>query len=96
MSESIDSKAARYLVENRVAVVEVIDQVGIFQVVGSDAKPYVVRHGGEWTCTCPSRVLECSHILACRKITKFDPLRQMLFTGDDELSQMMHDLLGKA
>lgn len=92
MTETIEAKAARYLLENRVAVVKVADQDGIFQVVGSDPKPYIVRHHANWTCTCPSRVLECSHILACRKITKFEALRQVLFTGDDELSQIMNDL----
>lgn len=92
MAESITSKADRYLTEGRVRVLSVSNDKGSFEVAGSDK--YIVN-AAPWTCNCPARVLECAHIVACQKITSFDSIRKVMFTGQDEASMFMAKLLGE-
>lgn len=79
MSESTDQKAGRYLAEGRVAALLVNAEAGMgtFSVLGSGDEPYNVAYHGEWACDCPARVLECAHIVACRRIAKFEPRRSL-------------------
>lgn len=66
--ETVQDKAARYLTEGRVLIVRVrLDHV-IAIVQGSDS--YDVRHDPSgWSCSCPVRRPECSHIAAVRLVT---------------------------
>lgn len=90
MAESVDQKAGRYLAEGRVAVLQVSPMNGRFKVKGSDDEPYDVGFGGEWTCNCQARVLECAHILACKKITAFKSVRAKIFNpGDDDITRQL-------
>lgn len=82
MSEAIKAKARSYLEQGRVKVVEVTGNHGSFMVSGSAPEPYLVRYSGDWTCRCESRVLLCSHIVACQLITDFSP-EQRLFSSED-------------
>jgi predicted nucleic acid-binding Zn finger protein len=94
MSETIDQKADRYLVEGRVSVSLVNESKGAFYVSGSDDTPYVVNFGGEWTCNCPARVTQCAHIVACQKITHFVPKHTTSFNDkSSDLSKLIEDAL---
>ncbi len=67
MTDRIEAKADRYLVEGRVAVVEVTPTSAAVRVTGSS--PYVVRaSGGVWACPCPARVDRCAHVVAASKV----------------------------
>lgn len=84
MSESKDQKAGRYLAEGRVAALHVNrrEHTGQFRIAGSSDEPYdVFYRSGDWTCTCPARVLDCVHILACQKISDFSPYRSFSIGG---------------
>lgn len=91
----LNKKAAEYLAQGRVKVKAVVTSghpTGLFSVAGSLEEPYEVRYLSNWTCDCPARVPVCAHILACQKITNFEP-EQQLFTGDDDASKWMQELL---
>lgn len=90
MTETTTQKADRYLTEGRVRVVLVDGNKGEFEVAGNET--YYVR-AMPWTCTCPARVLDCAHVLACQKITTFDDIRKAMFVGEDENSKFLADLL---
>ena len=96
MAESTDQKAGRYLAEGRVAALHVDreDGRGAYRVKGSDDDPYAVHYSqGDWTCNCQARVLECAHILACKKISAFKSVRARIFKSDeDEISRQLADL----
>ena len=91
MAESVATKADRYLTEGRVRVLFLDNNKAEFEVAGSDK--YSVK-AMPWTCNCPARVLECAHIVACQKITSFDDVRKIMFTGDDEESKFITEILG--
>jgi hypothetical protein len=96
MAESVDQKAGRYLAEGRVAVLHV-DRAqgrGVFRVKGSDDDPYEVGYSmGDWSCNCQARVLECAHILSCKKISAFQSVRKKIFnSGDDEITRRLAEL----
>ena len=88
-SSSVVNKARDYLAQGRVKVVSVVDNQAEFLVSGSDEKPYVVKHASDWTCTCFSRVLVCSHVFACQLITNFEPT-QRLFSPTSEVSSFLN------
>ena len=91
MSESVTTKADRYLTEGRVRVLYLDNKRGEFEVAGSEK--YFVK-AMPWLCNCPARVLECAHILACQKISTFDDIRKTMFVDDDANSKFLADLLG--
>jgi len=90
----VEQKANRYLTEGRVLAVCLTPQGGEFLVNGSAPEPYKVHFLGEWTCSCRAQV-RCAHIVACQKITRFDPARQIMFADPDtdDLSAFLHDAL---
>jgi hypothetical protein len=96
MAESVDQKAGRYLAEGRVAVLHVDRKngSGIYQVKGSDDDPYEVTYSrGDWTCNCQARVLQCSHIAACKKISAFEAVRFKIFSAEeDDITRMLASL----
>ena len=92
-SDSIQRKADRYLTEGRVLAVYLTLTGGDFLVNGSAPEPYKVHFLGEWTCSCPAQIV-CAHIVACQKITRFEPARQIMFADpEDELSAFLHEAL---
>lgn len=92
MTESVDQKAGRYLAEGRVAVLHVSPMKGRFEVLGSDDEPYHVGYGGDWTCNCQARVLECAHIVACQKITNFRRVQTSKLSSGDEITRLLAEL----
>ena len=75
MRENAVTKAARYLAENRVRILECHEDTGILSAeVRGQGSVYVVSHDGDgWTCTCPARRADCAHVLACKAVTVFEP-----------------------
>jgi hypothetical protein len=67
--ETVDAKARRLLAEGRVLIVRVrLDFV--IAIVQGDSDSYDVRHDPSgWSCSCPVRRPECSHIAAVRLVT---------------------------
>jgi hypothetical protein len=68
--ETVRQKADRYLLENRVTVLEA-GKHGCAAQVRSEGAIYVTRYGfGGWTCSCPhpNRSTSCSHVLACKRV----------------------------
>jgi hypothetical protein len=63
-------------------------------VRGSDDDPYEVFYShGDWRCNCQARVLECTHIVACQKISVFEPVEFKIFSPDeDEITRMLASL----
>lgn len=93
MSESVDQKAGRYLAEGRVAVLRKDFFKGSFSVSGSDEEPYSVLFDGDWSCNCQARVLECTHIVACKKIASFEHIKpQPLSSSDDDISRLLAEI----
>jgi hypothetical protein len=94
LAESVDQKAGRYLAEGRVAVLHVDPRgLGAFRVKGSDDDPYDVIYNDGWSCNCQARVLECAHILACKKISAFKSVRARIFSsGDDDITRQLAEL----
>ena len=97
MSESIERKAENYLAQGRVSVVEVSADRGEFQVAGSAAMPYTVLFEGEWMCSCEARIPRCAHVVACQKITHFDPARKIMFNSGEEsdIDAILADAFGR-
>jgi hypothetical protein len=77
MSAATEDKALRYLAGGHVRVQEVDLRTGfaLIHVTPSDGgDPYLVRQmAGEWTCDCPARIPECSHVIASRLIVPAFP-----------------------
>jgi hypothetical protein len=91
LTESVDQKAGRYLAEGRVAVLRKDHFKASFSVLGSDDDPYSVLFDGDWSCNCQARVLECAHIVACKKIASFEHIKpQSSFSsGDDDITKQL-------
>ncbi len=67
--ESASAKARRYLVEGRIIVVSVSDDRVLARVRGDGHIWLVIFEGGVWSCPCPARTDQCSHLRALRLIT---------------------------
>jgi uncharacterized Zn finger protein len=67
-AEFVTGKAARYLTEGRVTIVRVSLDLILAIVQGSDSYD-VRRDRSGWSCSCPVRRPECSHIAAVRLVT---------------------------
>lgn len=67
--ETVDSKARRYLVEQRLTVTRVDGDVADAVVRGDTGEHHVGRDPGRgWHCTCQARG-RCSHAAALRMVT---------------------------
>jgi uncharacterized Zn finger protein len=67
-----DEKAREYLAEGRVRAerVDATAATAVFRVRGSGPAPYIVQyHHGLWQCTCPARIVACSHVKACSLVS---------------------------
>ena len=72
MRESAYQKSRRYLLEGRVVLTQVTPQ-RVDAFVRGDGTVYTSSyHGGTWTCSCPSRTVECCHLRAVRLVTAPD------------------------
>jgi predicted nucleic acid-binding Zn finger protein len=88
VAESVATKADRYLTEGRVIVLSLSQNKGEFEVQGSETYSLTAV---PWTCTCPARVEECAHILACKKITSFAEAHKVNLMEDN--TAWLEDLL---
>jgi uncharacterized Zn finger protein len=69
-SESVESKAARYLAEGRVKVRVVTPDRVEADVRGSNDAIYTTtRKGRRWACDCPAWQCRCSHVIAVELVT---------------------------
>lgn len=97
MSDSIEAKADRYLVEARIGIVSVSNNADVKSAVlnvRSDNGMYLVKYqGGSWMCDCPARVLECAHVVAAKKIIHFQakPSIPTEHSDLDELLGLRHE-----
>ena len=73
MRESAAVKARRYLTEGRLLVIEVT-VYRIAALCRGDTGLYSLGYAaGEWTCDCPARSWQCSHLRALQLVTVADP-----------------------
>jgi uncharacterized Zn finger protein len=66
--ESAEVKGRRYLVEGRVIVVRVSDDRVLARVRGDGRIYPVIFEEGVWSCPCPARTDQCSHMKAVRLV----------------------------
>ena len=67
--EDAESKAKRYLSEGRIIIVRVSDDRLLARVRGDGSVWLVMFEGGVWSCPCPARTDQCSHLRAVRLVT---------------------------
>lgn len=80
-SKAVQAKAAKYLLDARVNVVEADDATALISVRGTEV--YEVIFSGIWTCSCPAQTY-CAHILAASTICKRAPVQPKISTSDDD------------
>ena len=73
MREPVVDKAARYLTEGRLLVIEVaVDRIAA--LCRGDTGLYSLGYAaGDWACDCPARTRGCSHLRALRLVIVADP-----------------------
>lgn len=69
--ESVDVKAARYIVEHRV-LIRRVDGRDVDAEVRGGQTWYVRRRRGGWSCDCPAYG-RCCHLVAVRLVTEATP-----------------------
>lgn len=70
--ETARAKADRLLLEGRVVILEA-GRYGIAAHIRGEGHIYTARYGfGSWTCDCPARTDQCSHLTALRRVTAVD------------------------
>jgi uncharacterized Zn finger protein len=67
--ESARAKAHRYLTEGRVVIYEATPHHVRAHVRGSGEQHTVTATAWGWSCTCPNRTGNCSHLIAVQHIT---------------------------
>ena len=68
MRERAAAKAGRYLTEGRLILTAVTANT-VSALARGDGRIYEISgHGNVWSCTCPARSLNCSHLLAVRRV----------------------------
>lgn len=70
--ESKAAKAARLLLEQRVTITHVSDDLISARVRGTGSEYLVTRDPERWSCECENPG-ECSHVLAVRHVTLVPP-----------------------
>jgi uncharacterized Zn finger protein len=75
VKENARLKAARYLADNRVRILECCEEDGTLsaEVRGNGSIYIVAREGELWACSCPALSENCAHVLACKSVTVFEP-----------------------
>ncbi len=74
--ESAELKACRLLVEGRVRILELAAGRCTARVNGNTGV-YQVRYWfGTWRCTCQACKPNCSHVIACRRVTDIPPVNE--------------------
>lgn len=73
MRETVADKAARYLTENRLLILEItVDRIAA--LCRGDTGVYSLGYtAGDWACDCPARTRGCSHLRALRLVVVADP-----------------------
>lgn len=70
--ETARSKADRLLLEGRVVIVEA-GRYGVVAKVRGEGVIHVARFQfGTWSCTCPARTDQCSHLFALKRVVAVD------------------------
>ncbi|MFP5256075.1 MAG: hypothetical protein ACLGI8_09525 [Acidimicrobiia bacterium] len=70
--ETARTKADRLLIEGRVVILEA-GRYGVVARVRGEGVIHTTRYGfGAWTCTCPARTDQCSHLIALRRVVAID------------------------
>ena len=69
MKETVTDKASRLLTEHRVYVRLVVPEVVRAAVRGDSSVYDVDLRQGRWSCTCPVRHGDCSHLVAVYAVT---------------------------
>ena len=67
--ENAEAKAKRYLGEGRIVLIRVSDERVLARVRGDGRVWLVMFEGGVWSCPCPARTDQCSHLRAVRLVT---------------------------
>ena len=67
--DSASAKSRRYLAEGRVIIIRVSDDRVLARVRGDGHIWLVIYESGRWSCPCPARTDQCSHLRALRLIT---------------------------
>ena len=67
--ENAEAKARRYLGEGRIVLVSVSDDRVLARVRGDGQVWLVMFEGGAWSCSCPAKTDQCSHLRAVRLVT---------------------------
>ena len=72
MRESAEAKSRRYLCEGRLVVEQV--QPGMVRATcrGDGHRWHQAFDAGQWSCTCPCRTDQCSHLKALRAVIAVD------------------------
>lgn len=66
--ETIEQKAARYVVAGRL-MIDRVDEQGVRARVRGSGEVYdVVFADGAWSCSCPARVARCAHVAAAQLV----------------------------
>ncbi len=67
--ENAAAKARRYLTEGRVVLTRVTPS-SVKAIVRGDGATYTsIYRAGQWSCSCPARTDQCSHLRAVRLVT---------------------------
>jgi uncharacterized Zn finger protein len=80
--ENSAAKAIRYLEQARVRILECHEDAGTLAAeVRGNGAIYVVAYDADgWRCTCPALGENCSHVLACKAVTVFEPRESPAWT----------------
>ena len=73
--ENAEAKAKRYLAEGRVIVVSVSNDRVLARVRGDGQVWLVMFEGGVWSCPCPARTDQCSHLRALHMMSAAEARR---------------------
>lgn len=71
MRENAAAKGGRYLLEGRVVITEV-SRHRVAATVRGDGHMYRASWDGSWSCSCPARSVQCSHLHAVRLVVAVD------------------------
>lgn len=73
--ESVQQKAIRYLAEGRIRIRACLEDDGLLEadVRGLGAVYAAGRNSDGWFCDCPSRTIDCAHVIALKSVTAIEP-----------------------
>lgn len=70
--ETARAKADRILIDGRIVILEA-GRYGVMARVRGEGVVHTARYQfGTWSCTCPVRTDQCSHLIALRRVVAVD------------------------